>query len=177
MAMFGATVLVPLILGFDVNTVLFFSGIATLIFLAVTWGKVPSYLGSSFSFIGSVLAIQGGAGHNQPLAFAGIFVAGAIFFPFGLVVQVAGTRVVRFFMPPVVTGAVVAVIGLALAPVAWSSYAKDLTTATVTVLAAVLASVYLRGFLRLLPILVVDPSATSSRCSTPRARPPPPAAT
>ena len=60
MAMFGATVLVPLILGFDVNTVLFFSGIATLIFLAVTWGRVPSYLGSSFSFIGSVLVIQGG---------------------------------------------------------------------------------------------------------------------
>ncbi len=154
MAMFGATVLVPLILGFNVNTVLFFSGIATLIFLGVTGGKVPSYLGSSFSFIGSVLAIQGGAGHNQALALAGIFVAGALYFIVGLIVHLAGTRVIRFFMPPVVTGTVVAVIGLALANVAWSNYSKDLLTATATVLAAVLASVYLRGFLRLLPILV-----------------------
>jgi putative pyrimidine permease RutG len=153
MAMFGATVLVPLILGFNVNTVLFFSGIATLIFIAVTGGKVPSYLGSSFSFIGSVLAIQGGAGHNQPLAFAGIFVAGALYFIVGVIVHLVGTRVIRFFMPPVVTGTVVAVIGLALAGPAWASYSKDLFTATVTVLAAAIASVYLRGFLRLLPIL------------------------
>ncbi len=154
MAMFGATVVVPLILGFNVNTVLLFSGIATLIFLVVTAGNVPSYLGSSFSFIGSILAIQGGAGHNQPLAFGGIFIAGLLYFIAGFVVHRAGTRVVRFFMPPVVTGAVVAVIGLALAPVAWSSYSKDLVTATITVLAAVLASVYLHGFLRLLPILI-----------------------
>jgi len=154
MAMFGATVVVPLILGFNVNTVLLFSGVATLLFLAVTGGKVPSYLGSSFSFIGSVLAIQGGAGHNQSLAFAGIFIAGALYFLAGFAVHLAGSRVIRFFMPPVVTGAVVAVIGLALAPVAWSSYSKDLLTATVTVLAAALASVYLRGFLRLLPIVI-----------------------
>src|SRR5690348_9481812 len=93
MAMFGATVLVPLILGFNVNTVLFFSGVATLIFLAVTGGKVPSYLGSSFAFIGSVLAIQGGAGHNQSLAFAGIFVAGALYFIVGAIVHLVGTRV------------------------------------------------------------------------------------
>jgi putative pyrimidine permease RutG len=153
MAMFGATVLVPLILGFNVNTVLFFSGVATLIFLAVTGGKVPSYLGSSFSFIGSVLAIQGGAGHNQSLAFAGIFIAGALYFLVGVVVHLVGSRVIRFFMPPVVTGTVVAVIGIALAGPAWASYSKDLPTATITVLAAAIASVYLRGFLRLLPIL------------------------
>src|SRR5579864_2275957 len=153
MAMFGATVLVPLILGFNVNTVLFFSGVATLIFLAVTGGKVPSYLGSSFSFIGSVLAIQGGAGHNQPLAFAGIFIAGALYFLVGVVVHLVGSRVIRFFMPPVVTGTVVAVIGIALAGPAWASYSKNLPTATITVLAAAVASVYLRGFLRLLPIL------------------------
>src|SRR5713101_6013172 len=70
MAMFGATVLVPLILGFNPNTVIFFSGIGTLIFLIVTGRKVPSYLGSSFSFIGAVLAIQGGPGQHQGLAFA-----------------------------------------------------------------------------------------------------------
>lgn len=154
MAMFGATVLVPLILGFNVNTVLFFSGVATLIFIAVTGGKIPSYLGSSFSFIGSVLAIQGGAGHNQPLAYAGIVIAGALYFLAGVAVHALGARVIRFFMPPIVTGTVVAVIGLALATAAWASYAKDLATATVTTLAAAVASVYLRGFVRLLPVLI-----------------------
>src|SRR5260370_33526740 len=78
MAMFGATVLVPLILGFTPNTVIFFSGVATLIFLVVTGFKVPSYLGSSFSFIGSVLAVQG-ATHNHGLAYAGIVVARVIY--------------------------------------------------------------------------------------------------
>src|SRR5207249_11401408 len=72
MAMFGATVLVPLILGFNPNTVIFFSGVATLIFLVVTGFKVPSYLGSSFSFIGSVLAVQGAQNPNHGLAYAGI---------------------------------------------------------------------------------------------------------
>src|SRR2546430_10679151 len=82
MAMFGATVLVPLILGFNVNTVLFFSGVATLIFLAWTGGKIPSYLGSSFSFIGPVLAFQGGAGQNHSLTFAGAFVAVGLDVPY-----------------------------------------------------------------------------------------------
>src|SRR2546427_13098944 len=72
MAMFGDTVLVPLILGFSPNTVIFFSGVATLLFLVVTGFKVPSYLGSSFSFIGSVLAVQGANNPNHGLAYAGI---------------------------------------------------------------------------------------------------------
>src|SRR6266404_6083380 len=114
MAMFGATVLVPLILGFNPNTVIFFSGIGTLIFLIVTGRKVPSYLGSSFSFIGAVLAIQGGPGQHQGLAFAGI----------------------------------------ALAGVAVTNFQKELVTGTITFLAAAIASVYLRGFPRLLPVLI-----------------------
>jgi uracil-xanthine permease len=154
MAMFGATVLVPLILGFNPNTVIFFSGVATLIFLAVTGRRVPSYLGSSFAFIGSVLAIQGGPHGNHSLAFFGILVAGIIYFLIGVVVHFAGVNVIRFLMPPVVTGTVVAVIGLALAGTAWSNYQKEALTATVTVLAAALASVYLRGFPRLLPVLI-----------------------
>src|SRR2546427_12145507 len=77
-AMFGATVLVPLILGFNPNTVIFFSGVATLIFLFVTGFKVPSYLGSSFSFIGSVLAVQGAQNPHHGLAYAGIGNAGVI---------------------------------------------------------------------------------------------------
>src|SRR3989475_3704037 len=154
MAMFGATVLVPLILGFNPNTVIFFSGIGTLIFLVVTGRKVPSYLGSSFSFIGAVLAIQGGPGQHQGLAFAGILIAGVIYFAIGLVVHFAGINVIRFLMPPVVTGTVVAVIGIALASVAVSNWQKELVTGTITFLAAALASVYLRGFPRLLPVLI-----------------------
>ncbi|MGH7775958.1 MAG: uracil-xanthine permease family protein [Candidatus Dormibacterales bacterium] len=154
MAMFGATVLVPLILGFNPNTVIFFSGVGTLIFLIVTNRKVPSYLGSSFSFIGSVLAIQGGVGVHQGLAFAGIVVAGVVYLIIGIIVYFAGVNVIRFFMPPVVTGTVVAVIGIALSGTAWADFKGDLVTATVTALAAVLASVYLRGFPRLLPILI-----------------------
>src|SRR4030088_2514690 len=114
MAMFGATVLVPIILGFNPNTVIFFSGVGTLIFLAVTGRKIPSYLGSSFSFIGAVLAIQGGPGQHQGLAFAGILIAGVIYFLIGVGVHFAGINAIRFLMPPVVTGTVVAVIGVAL---------------------------------------------------------------
>src|SRR5260370_10744355 len=154
MAMFGATVLVPVILGFNPNTVIFFSGIGTLIFLIVTGRKVPSYLGSSFSFIGAVLAIQGGPGQHQGLAFAGILVAGVIYFLIGVGVHFAGINVIRFLMPPVVTGTVVAVIGIALASVAVSNFQKELVTGTITFLAAAIASVYLLGFPRLLPVLV-----------------------
>jgi putative pyrimidine permease RutG len=154
MAMFGATVVVPLILGFNPNTVIFFSGVATLIFLGITGFKVPSYLGSSFSFIGSVLAIQGGATHNHQLAFAGIAIAGAIYFLIGLAVHFIGVNPIRFLMPPVVTGTVVAVIGLALSSAATSNFSVEPVTATITLLVAIAASVYLRGFPRLLPVLI-----------------------
>lgn len=153
-AMFGATVLVPIIFGFDPNTVLFFSGVATLLFIGVTMGKVPSYLGSSFSFIGPVLAIQGGAHGNHEVAYFGILVAGLIYLAIGLIVQFVGVNIIRFLMPPVVTGTVVAVIGLNLAPVAWANYKGDLLTATVTLVVGVLVSGYLRGFMRLLPVLI-----------------------
>jgi len=153
MAMFGATVLVPIILGFNPNTVIFFSGVATLIFLFVTGRKVPSYLGSSFSFLGAVLVIQGGNTGHHDLAYGGIVIAGVIYLLIGLVVHFVGINAIRFLLPPVVTGTVVAVIGIALAGAAWNNYKGDLLTATVTVLVAVLVSVYLRGFPRMLPVL------------------------
>ncbi len=153
-AMFGATVLVPLILGFNPNTVIFFSGVATLIFLVVTGFKVPSYLGSSFSFIGSVLAVQGAQNPNHGLAYAGIVMAGVIYLAIGVIVHFVGVNPIRYLLPPVVTGTVVAVIGLALASAATTNYAGEPFTATVTLLAAVLAAVYLRGFPRMLPVLI-----------------------
>ena len=153
MAMFGATVLVPLILGFNPNTVIFFSGVATLLFLVITGFKVPSYLGSSFSFIGSVLAVQG-ATHNHGLAYAGIFMAGVIYLAIGVIVHFVGVNPIRYLLPPVVTGTVVAVIGLSLASAATTNFGTDPLTATITLLAAVGAAVYLRGFPRMLPVLI-----------------------
>jgi uracil-xanthine permease len=175
LAMFGATVLVPIILGFNPNTVIFFSGVATLIFLFVTGRKVPSYLGSSFSFLGAVLAIQGGSSGHHDLAYGGIVIAGVIYLLIGVVVHFVGISAIRFLLPPVVTGTVVAVIGIALAGAAWNNYKGDLFTATVTLLVAVVASVYLRGFPRLLPVLfavvigyivsLIDPACSGAKAA------------
>jgi xanthine/uracil permease len=121
-AMFGATVLAPLLMGFDPNVAILMSGIGTLIFFAVVGGRVPSYLGSSFAFIGVVIAATGytGSGGNPNIGFAlgGIVVCGAVYALIGLLVMAIGTRWIESLMPPLVTGAVVAVIGLNLAPIA-----------------------------------------------------------
>ena len=121
-AMFGATVLAPILVGFDPSTAIFFSGIGTLIFFLVTGGRLPSYLGSSFAFIAVVIAASGypGSGHNPNIAAAlgGIFACGLLYTLLGVLVHLAGTGWVERLMPPVVTGSIVAAIGLNLAPVA-----------------------------------------------------------
>src|SRR5438874_2314987 len=113
-AMFGATVLAPLLMGFDPNVSILFSGIGTLIFFFLVGGRVPSYLGSSFSFIAVVIAASAypgqGPNPNIGVALGGIVAAGALYALIGLIVAVAGHRWVERLMPPVVTGAVVAVI-------------------------------------------------------------------
>ena len=118
-AMFGATVLAPILMGFDPNVAILMSGIGTLIFFLITGGKVPSYLGSSFAFIGVVIAATGYAGSgpnaNIGVALGGIIACGLLYTLIGVVVQAIGTGWIERFMPPVVTGAVVAVIGLNLA--------------------------------------------------------------
>ena len=121
-AMFGATVLAPLLMGFDPNVAILTSGVGTLIFFALVGGQVPSYLGSSFAFIGVVIAATGYAGQSGPnphigLALGGIIACGALYTLFGVLVKFAGTRWIERLMPPVVTGTVVAVIGLNLASV------------------------------------------------------------
>ena len=118
-AMFGATVLAPILMGFDPNVAILMSGIGTLIFFVLVGGRVPSYLGSSFAFIGVVIAASGYAGPgpnaNLGVALGGIIACGAVYTLIGLVVMGIGTKWVETLMPPVVTGAVVAVIGLNLA--------------------------------------------------------------
>src|SRR5436190_4021919 len=114
-AMFGATVLAPLLMGFNPNVAILFSGIGTLIFFVAVGGRVPSYLGSSFSFIAVVIAATGyggsGLNANLPVALGGIIAAGALYAAIGLIVMKAGYAWIDRLMPPPVTGAVVAVIG------------------------------------------------------------------
>ena len=165
-AMFGATVLAPVIMGFNPQLAIFFSGIGTLIFLATTRLKVPSYLGSSFSFIGPVLAVTGGNPALIPSALCGIAGAAGLYFLTALVTLRRGSGWIDKLMPPVVTGSVVALIGLNLASSAVSNAINadfairsradlvSLGIATATFLTAALVSVYAKGFIRLLPVLV-----------------------
>lgn len=121
-AMSGSTILAPLLMGFDPNLAILFSGIGTLIFFLCTAGRVPSYLGSSFSFIAVVIAATGyaGSGANPEIgvALGGIIAAGALYTLIGIGVVMTGTGWIEKLMPPAVTGAIGAAIGLNLAPVA-----------------------------------------------------------
>lgn len=150
-AMFGATLLVPTITGFPVTTTLLFSGIGTALFLLLTKGRVPSYLGSSFAFI-APLAASAGAGPAAQLG--GIVAAGVVLALVGLLVKALGSRVIDAVMPPVVTGAVVALIGLNLAPTAASSFEAQPLVAFVTLAVILLATVVGPGMLGRLGILV-----------------------
>ena len=160
-AMFGSTVLAPILMGFDPNMAILMSGIGTLIFFLVTGGKVPSYLGSSFAFIGVVIAATSYAGKgpnpNLALALGGIIACGVVCVLIGLVVQVVGTGWIERFMPPVVTGSVVAVIGLNLASIPVKNMAAgnfDAWMQVVTFVCVALVAVMTRGMVQRLLILV-----------------------
>ncbi|MDZ5456400.1 solute carrier family 23 protein [Azohydromonas lata] len=160
-AMFGATVLAPLLMGFDPNVAILMSGVGTLVFFVLTGGRVPSYLGSSFAFIGVVIAATGyaapGANANLGVALGGIVACGAAYVLLGLLVQAAGTRWIESLMPPVVTGAVVAVIGLNLASVPVKNMAPtgfDAWMQAVTFTCVALVAVFSRGLAQRLLILV-----------------------
>ncbi len=161
LAMFGSTVLGPLLMGFNVNTAIFFSGIGTLLFFVVVGGRVPSYLGSSFSFIAVVIAATAysGKGPNPhiDIALGGIIAAGVVYAIIGLIVMFAGYKWIEALMPPVVTGSVVAIIGLNLAPVAIGDVSGsqfDTWMGIITVLAVAGVAVYTPRVLRRLPILI-----------------------
>jgi len=160
-AMFGATVLAPILMGFDPNVAVLMSGIGTLIFFFMTGGKVPSYLGSSFAFIGVVIAASGygGSGPNANLgvALGGIIACGALYFLIGLIVQAVGTGWIERFMPPVVTGSVVAVIGLNLAGIPIKNMAPtnfDAWMQAVTFVSVALVAVFTKGMVQRLLILM-----------------------
>src|SRR5690606_8839293 len=150
-AMFGATLLVPTITGFPVTTTLLFSGIGTALFLIITRGRVPSYLGSSFAFIAPLSA---SAGSGPAAQLGGIVAVGIVLVLIGLVVKAAGSRVIDAVMPPVVTGAIVALIGLILAPTATGSFEAQPLVATITLVVTLLVTVVGPGMLGRLGILV-----------------------
>ena len=121
-AMFGATFLVPILTGFPATTTLFFSGIGTLVFLLITQNRIPSYLGSSFAFLGPIFAAKAADGGGIAGALGGIVFAGVVLIVVGLLVQKLGISWVNTLMPPVVTGAIVMVIGVNLAGAAKNNF-------------------------------------------------------
>lgn len=167
-AMFGSTILAPLLMGFDPNVAILMSGIGTLIFFLFVGGRVPSYLGSSFAFIGGVIAVTGyaggGANANIGVALGAIIICGLVYTLIGLVVwwlnarSANGSDWIDAWMPPVVTGSIVAVIGLNLAPIAAKGAMGGSTfeaiMALITVLCVGGVAVYTRGVTQRLLILV-----------------------
>ena len=151
-AMFGATFLVPVLTGFPPSTTLFFSGFGTLLFLIITGNRLPSYLGSSFAFIAPITAL--GATHGRSGVLPGIIAVGLLLLIIGLVVQLTGTGWLEVLMPPVVAGAIVALIGLNLAGAAKSNFVKQPVVAVITLLAVILCAVVFRGMLGRLSIFV-----------------------
>jgi uracil permease len=169
-AMFGATVLVPNLLGVDPAVCLLMNGIGTLIYLLITKGKIPAYLGSSFAFIapaGAVIGNHTSTGDGYAAALGGFIVAGLVFTVLAMIIQVAGTSWINAVFPPAAMGAIVAVIGLELVPTAarmagwiapegavdWSPDPDAITISMITLGVTILGSVLFRGFMRIIPIL------------------------
>lgn len=160
-AMFGATVLAPLLMGFDPNLTIFITGIGTILFFLMTGGRMPSYLGSSFAFIGAVAAATGYAGvgsnPNIALALGGTIACGLVYAGIGLVVMKTGTGWIEKLMPPIVTGAIVMIIGLNLAPITIQSVSTntfDTWMAVITIVCISAVAVFTRGMVRRLLLLI-----------------------
>ncbi len=151
LAMFGATVLVPFITGLNPSIALLGAGVGTLLFHIVTGGKVPVFLGSSFAFISGILIVK----ENFGLEYAtGSFIAvGVVYMIMSVVIYFVGVNNVRRLFPAVVTGPIIIVIGLILAPVAVDMASANWTVAIITILAIALTGILARGFMKMIPIL------------------------
>ncbi len=155
-AMFGATFLVPIITGFPPTTTLFFSGIGTILFLIITGNKVPSYLGSSFAFLGPIGAAMASAGADGGMAAAlgGIVFTGVVLALVGFAVKAAGIGWVNWLLPPVVTGTIVMVIGFNLAGAAKGNFTKDPLIAIITLGSIGLIGAISKGFMSRISIFL-----------------------
>lgn len=147
---FGATVLVPLLVGIDPSVALFTAGIGTLIFHLITKGKVPVFLGSSFAFIAPIVAAT--ELYGLPGTLSGLIAVGFVYGIVSMVIKVWGLRVIEKIFPSIVVGPVIMIIGLSLAPVAVNMAKTNWTIASIVLLTAILIVVYSKGMLKLIPI-------------------------
>lgn len=159
--MFGATVLVPIITGMNSSVALFMAGVGTIMFHLITKGKVPAFLGSSFAFIAPTIAVASVYGapgtpeYAAGLAYAqgGIVVAGLLYLILAGLIAVFGVEKILKFFPPVVTGPIIMVIGLKLAPVAIDMAKANWTLAIIALIIVTVVNVFGKGFLKVIPVL------------------------
>jgi uracil permease len=160
-AMFGATVLVPILTGLSITSALFTAGTGTLLYILITGAKVPAFLGSSFAFIPALIGIS--STYGVPFAMGGAIAAGLFYCLVSLIIRAAGLGWIKRALPPVVIGSVIIVIGLNLAPTAMGMAMNDasgsyslvaLSIAVVTLAVTVVANIFLKGFFSTIPILI-----------------------
>ena len=154
-AMFGATILVPILTGLSVSATLLFAGLGTLLFHLLSKGKVPAFLGSSFAFLAGYFAIApGGDPALLPYACLGVASAGLLYLVLALLFKIFGAnRVMRFF-PPIVTGPIVICIGLILAPSAINNCSSNWLVAIIAIVTIIVCNVWGKGMIKIIPILM-----------------------
>ena len=180
-AMFGATVLVPILTGLDVSTTLLFAGLGTLLFHLITGGKVPAFLGSSFAFLGGYAAIAPMLGEFQdqpnlemlPYACFGVLCAGLMYVILAALFKAFGASKVMRFFPPIVTGPIIIAIGLNLSSSAINNCSKNWWVAIVAIAIIVACNIWGKGMIKIIPILlgvigsyvfavIIDPSVRAN---------------
>ena len=159
-AMFGATVLVPLLTGLDVSTTLLFAGLGTLLFHLLTKGKVPAFLGSSFAFLGGYFAIapilEDGSSNVEMIPYAcfGVACAGLLYLVLaGLIKLFSAGKIMKFF-PPIVTGPIIIAIGLTLSQSAIDNCSSNWLIALVAIIVVILCNIFGKGMIKIIPILI-----------------------
>ncbi len=159
-AMFGATVLVPLLTGLSISTTLLFAGVGTLLFHVVTKGKVPAFLGSSFAFLGGYAAIapllEDGSSNVEMLPYAcfGVACAGLLYFVMAALIKLFSAEKVMKFFPPIVTGPIIIAIGLILSKSAIDNCSINWPIALVAIAVVVICNIYGKGMIKIIPILI-----------------------
>lgn len=154
-AMFGATILVPILTGLDVSTTLLFAGLGTLLFHLITKMKVPAFLGSSFAFLGGYYAIApNGEKELLPYACVGVAVAGLVYLVLALLIKLFGAGRVMKFFPPVVTGPIIIAIGLTLSKSAINNCETDWLVALVAIVLIIICNIWGKGMIKIVPIII-----------------------
>lgn len=161
-AMFGATILVPLLTGLPISVALFASGVGTLIYILCTKAKVPIYLGSSFAYINYIVAASGAANGNFGAALTGIVIVGIIYCLVALIIKFAGTKWLHKLLPPIIIGPMIMVIGLGLSSsaigniglIAGSCDWRAIVVAFITMLIIAFVAIKAKGIFKVIPFLI-----------------------